>query len=93
MEKKIGAIFSAVAETDAPGLAVLVKRDGKTLFEHGYGVRELRTETKIDAHTNFRLASFTKQFTAMAIMLLVHDRKLRYDMALTEVFPDFPYYG
>jgi len=39
------------------------------------------------------LASCSKQFTAMAIMLLVHDGKLRYDQKLTDVFPDFPAYG
>ena len=49
--------------------------------------------TKIDAVTDFRLASFTKQFTAMAVMLLVHDGKLRYDQPLTEIFPDFPEYA
>ena len=48
---------------------------------------------KIDQRTNFRLASFTKQFTAMAVMMLVHDGKLRYDQTLTEIFPDFPPYG
>ena len=45
---------------------------------------------KIDGTTDFRLASFTKQFTAMAVMLLVHDGKLRYDQPLTEIFPDLP---
>ena len=35
----------------------------------------------------------TKQFTAMAVMLLVHDGKLRYEDALTDVFPAFPAYG
>src|SRR3989440_12450856 len=87
---KINAVFSRVISSDAPGLAVLVRKNGSTVFEHGYGVRELRTKAKIDAHTNFRLASFTKQFTAMAIMLLVHDGKLRYDQTLTQLFPDFP---
>ena len=91
--KKIDAVFSRVTSSDAPGLAVLVRKNGSTVFERGYGVRELRTKAKIDAHTNFRLASFTKQFTAMAIMLLVHDGKLRYDETLTEIFPDFPAYG
>jgi len=76
-----------------PGFAVLVRKDGQTVFERGYGLRDLRTKAKIDARTNFRLASFTKQFTAMAIMLLVHDGKLRYDEKLTEIFPDFPEYG
>ncbi len=91
--KQADIIFSAVTQDHAPGLAVLVRKDGRTLFEKGYGVRDLRTNTKIGAQTNFRLASFTKQFTAAAIMLLVHDGKLRYDQSLTEVFPDFPSYG
>jgi len=91
--KKIDVVFSRVTSSDAPGLAVLVRKNGSTVFERGYGVRELRTKAQIDAHTNFRLASFTKQFTAMAIMLLVHDGKLRYDETLPEIFPDFPAYG
>lgn len=92
-EKKIDAIFSSMTSPDAPGLAVLVHQNGKTVFERGYGLRDLRTKSRIDAHTNFRLASFTKQFTAMAIMLLVRDGKLRYDQTVTEIFPDFPGYG
>jgi CubicO group peptidase (beta-lactamase class C family) len=93
MEKKIGAIFSGAISPDAPGVAVLVRKNGRAVFERGYGVRDLRTKTKIDAHSNFRLASSTKQFTAMAILLLVHDGKLRYDQTLAEFFPDFPAYG
>src|SRR5256885_11332099 len=74
-------------------LAALVRKNSRTVFERAYGVRDLRSKAKIDAHTNFRLASFTKQFTAMAIMLLVHDGKLRYDESLTNIFPEFPAYG
>jgi CubicO group peptidase (beta-lactamase class C family) len=85
--------FSGIASTDTPGFAVLVKKDGKIVFEKGYGVRDLRTKIATDAQTNFRLASFTKQFTAMAAMLLVHDGKLRYDESLTDIFPEFPAYG
>jgi CubicO group peptidase (beta-lactamase class C family) len=93
MDKKLDAIFSGMTSPDAPGLAVLVRSHAQTGFERGYGVRELRSKAKIDAHTNFRLASFTKQFTAMAIMLLAQAGKLRYDQTLTEIFPDFPAYG
>lgn len=93
LEKKVDALCSSVTSPDLPGLAVLARQNGKTVFERGYGVTDLRTNSKIDAHTNFRLASFTKQFTAMAIMLLVHDGKLRYDKTLAEIFPDFPAYG
>jgi CubicO group peptidase (beta-lactamase class C family) len=86
-------MFSPLADAQSPGVAVLVRKDGRTVFERGYGVRELRTFAKIDPQTNFRLASCSKQFTAMSIMLLVHDGKLRYDDKLSDVFPDFPAYG
>ena len=92
-DKKIDELFSGVTSPDLPGLAVRVRQNGKTVLERGYGVTDLRTKIKIDAHTNFRLASFTKQFTAMAIMVLVHDGKLRYDETLAKMFPDFPAYG
>lgn len=90
---QIDTIFKASKSHTAPGLAVLVIKDGKVAFERGYGVTDLRTNQKIDAGTNFRLASLTKQFTATAIMLLVHDGKLHYDDRLTDVLPEFPAYG
>ena len=91
---QLDAIFSKIVTApDQPGLAVMIRQNGRTFFEHGYGMRDLRSNLPIDAHTNFRLASCTKQFTAMAIMLLVHDDKLRYDETLTDIFPEFPAYG
>jgi CubicO group peptidase (beta-lactamase class C family) len=90
---QIDAIFSSLKSNNAPGAAVLVVRNGRTVFRHGYGVTDLHTRHKIDAHTNFRLASFTKQFTAACIMLLARDGKLHYDDHLTDFFPDFPAYG
>jgi len=91
--KQMDDAFSGMASADSPGFALLVKNNGHVVFEKGYGVRDLRSKTPIDARTNFRLASFTKQFTAMAIMLLVHDGPLRYEESLTDIFPEFPVYG
>jgi CubicO group peptidase (beta-lactamase class C family) len=93
MTSKIDALLIPLADAKSPGLAVLVRKDGQTVFSRGYGVRDLQTFAKIDSQTNFRLASCTKQFTATAIMLLLHDGKLRYEDKLTDVFPDFPAYG
>jgi CubicO group peptidase (beta-lactamase class C family) len=90
---QVDAIFAPLADAKSPGFAVLLRQGGKTTLQRGWGVRDLRTRAPIDARTDFRLASFTKQFTAMAVMLLVHDGKLRYDQRLTEIFPDFPAYG
>ena len=90
---KIDAIFNPLISRDSPGFAVGVMRNGQLIFSRGYGLADLSAKTPITAQTDFRLASITKQFTAMAVMLLVHDRKLRYDQTLTEIFPEFPAYG
>jgi CubicO group peptidase (beta-lactamase class C family) len=93
LKSSVDSILSGAVSENQPGVAALVKRDGKILLSKGYGLRRLGHKDQIDSQTNFRLASFTKQFTAMGIMLLVHDGKLRYDQSLTEIFPDFPAYG
>jgi CubicO group peptidase (beta-lactamase class C family) len=89
----VDSIFAPLANAESPGLAVLVRKNGKTVVQRGYGVRDLRTKAPIAGNTNFRLASLTKQFTAMAIMLLVHDGRVRYEDPITRFFPDFPEYG
>lgn len=90
---KIDSVFPSLKSGNAPGAAVLVVRNGQTVFRQGYGVTDLRTHHPIDSQTNFRLASFTKQFTAASIMLLVRDGKLHYEDHLADIFPEFPAYG
>ncbi|HKW18719.1 MAG TPA: serine hydrolase domain-containing protein [Terriglobales bacterium] len=92
--QQIDAILtSAGLKAGIPGAAILVIKDDKPVFERGYGVKDLNTPEKIDRRTNFRLASITKQFTAMAVMLLAHEHKLQYDQRPTDIFSDFPEYG
>jgi CubicO group peptidase (beta-lactamase class C family) len=90
---QIDALFSKFITPREPGCAVLVVKDDRAVFRKGYGVTHLRTFNAITPATNFRLASLTKQFTATAVMLLVHDGKLHFDDSLPNVFPDFPAYG
>ena len=89
----IDAIFAPLADAKSPGAAVLVLKGGHPFYERAFGVRDLKSLSKITDGTDFRLASMSKQFTAMCAMLLVHDRKLRYEDRLTDIFPDFPEYG
>jgi CubicO group peptidase (beta-lactamase class C family) len=90
---QIDAVFASLKSATAPGAAALVVHHGRIVFRRGYGVTDLHTLQKIDERTNFRLASFTKQFTAACIMLLARDGKLSYDDHLTHFFPEFPPYG
>ena len=89
----IEGIFAPLADAKSPGAAVLVLKDGRPFYERSFGVRDLKSFSKISDGTDFRLASMSKQFTAMAVMLLAHDRKLQYEDRLTDIFPDFPEYG
>src|SRR5262249_3436581 len=93
IESKVDSIFEPLVSPDSPGFAVGVMRNGKLFFARGYGLADLKSKMPITRQTNFRLASVTKQFTAMAVMLLVRDGKLHYDDTLTAIFPEFPQYG
>ena len=104
LDGKIDAVFQPLVTASSPGCAVLVIKDGKQIFKKGYGLADLggavdgdntqaHAKAAISDRTNFRLASFTKQFTAAAIMLLAKDGKLRYDDPLSRFFPEFPAYG
>ena len=91
--KQIDQVFRPLVAPGSPGLAVIVLKNGEAVFKQGYGLANLETRAAITPDTDFRLASFTKQFTATCIMLLVHDGKLSYDDTLTKIFPGFPAYG
>jgi CubicO group peptidase (beta-lactamase class C family) len=91
--KQMDNIFARLASANAPGGAVMIIDHGRIVFQHGYGVTDVKSRRPIDVHTNFRLASDTKQFTAMAVMLLVHDGKLHYEDRLADILPEFPAYA
>src|SRR5207247_6904175 len=73
IDKKIDAVFSGVTSPDAPGLAALVRKNSRTVFERAYGVRDLRSKAKTDAHTNLRLARFTQHITTIALQRTASD--------------------
>ena len=63
-----------------------LNQNDKIVFKKGYGVKELSSFEKIDPYTNFRLASVTKQFTAMSILLLAKNNKISLEDPLTKYF-------
>ena len=89
----IDEIFHAYNQPDVPGASVMVIRNGKILAAKSYGLADLETKTPCTPDTDFRLASVTKQFTAMAIMILADNGKLSLDDPITKFFPEFPAYG
>jgi len=90
---RMDALFKDFDHPNAPGASVMVIHKSKSIFAKGYGLADLVTKTPCTTNTNFRLASVTKQFTAMAILSLAERGKLRLDEKLTDFFPEFPGYG
>ena len=75
---------------DGPGEAILVARDGKILFSHGYGLADREKQIPATPETRFRIGSVTKQFTAAAILHLAQEGKLSIDDSLAKYFPAYP---
>ena len=73
-----------------PGAAVAVVRGGRVILVKGYGVADVEHRVPVTEHTVFELASVTKPFTAMAIMMLVQDGKLSLDARIADVVADLP---
>ena len=73
-----------------PGASVIVIRDGRVLYERAYGLATLSPATPATPGTDYRLASLTKEFTALSIMLLARDGKLRYDEPIDYLLPGLP---
>ena len=90
---QIESLFRDFSHPNAPGASVMVIHNGKPIFAKGFGLADLDKKTPCTTNTNFRLASVTKQFTAMAVLMLVERGKLSLDDRLTDAFPEFPAYG
>lgn len=76
-----------------PSASIIVIKNRKIELTKSYGYADLDNKILATPKTNYRIASVTKQFTAMAIMILINQDKLSYETKLTDIFPEFPKYG
>lgn len=89
----VDLLFDGWRGTSTPGCAVGVSRSGQPLLERAYGMANLETGTPNQTSTIFHAGSIAKQFTAMAVMLLVRDGKLALDDDVRKFIPELPDYG
>ena len=83
-------LYSSLKGKEAPGIALLVARDGKILYKKGFGYADVKNKTSITPDTKFRIGSVTKQFTAAAILKLQENHLLSVNDKLSKFIPDFP---
>lgn len=77
----------------APGAAVRVVYQGERLHSKEYGLANIHDDKPVTPDTRFLLASLTKPFTALAVMMLVDQGDLSYEQRLSEFFPQFRDYA
>lgn len=87
---RLDALVAAEVPADGPGAAVIVVQDGQVLLRKGYGKADLERDVPVSPEMVFRIGSITKQFTAVAVLQLVRDGKVRLDDPLSRFVPDFP---
>ncbi len=90
---RIDAVMAEVYKPGDPGAAIIVRKDGRTIFRKGYGMADLELGVPVDPGMVFRLGSITKQFTAVAVLLLAQEGQLGLQDEITKFLPDYPTQG
>ena len=90
LRSQIDQILREAYPENEPGVAAIVVDGGKTILRSGYGLADLEHGITIEPDMVFRLGSMTKQFTAVAVMILAEEGKLSLDDDFTQHLPDYP---
>ena len=89
----VDEIFSDLTKPGSPGCALAVARDGKIIYENGYGLANIEENVAIMPQTVFDIGSTSKQFTAASILLLEKQGKLAINDDVRKYIPELPNYG
>jgi CubicO group peptidase (beta-lactamase class C family) len=89
---KVDELFSEWNNSDSPGLALAIIKDGETVYKRGYGIANLEYNVPLSSSSVFDIASTSKQFTAMCIALLARQGKISLDDEIQTYISEIPKY-
>lgn len=72
---------------------VLVAKSGSIIYQKSFGYKDYFSGEELDTNSVFYMASVSKQFTAMGILILTEQKKISLDDTLRNFFPQLPYYN
>lgn len=93
LDGKIDAVFADINMPQHPGAALLVIDHDAIVYRKCYGLADVEARRPVTPDTSFYLASISKPFTALAIMVLAEDGRLSYEDRLPTFFPQIPSWG
>src|ERR1700694_2142425 len=82
------ATTEVLAKSGAPSASIAVVKDGKIVYEHGYGMAKIDPATPATSQMRYSIGSISKQFTASAILMLAEEGKLSLDDKVARWLPD-----
>jgi CubicO group peptidase (beta-lactamase class C family) len=88
--KLIDELISTYAEYGKFNGAVLVAKEGEIIYKKGFGFANVEWDILNDTDTKFRLASVSKQFTAMLTVQLFAEKNFDLDTPISTYLPDYP---
>ncbi|MCV9926519.1 serine hydrolase [Flavobacterium sp. LS1R49] len=86
---KIDKLISQYSKYDQFNGTVLVAENGNIIYKKGFGLANMEWKIPNEPNTKFRLGSITKQFTALLILQLVEQGKLKLDVPISTYLPDY----
>lgn len=89
--RQLDELFSTIAEKNNWSGNILILEEGNPFYQNAIGMANLATAEKLSPESVFDLASVSKAFTAMGVMILQERGKLDYTDKVESFFPDFPY--
>jgi len=92
-QQQLDSLFRVLQKRKGFNGTVLITQYNKVIYKGAFGYADFSKKDTLTTHNSFQLASVSKQFTAMAIMMLQEAGKLKYDDEVQRFFPDFPYEG
>jgi CubicO group peptidase (beta-lactamase class C family) len=93
LSRWVDSVFAPYDRRNGPGCSVGIVQRDSLVYSRGFGEAVLLTHVKNTPTTSFYLASLSKQFTAMAILLLQEDHKLSLDDDIRRWVPEVPRLG
>ncbi len=90
IEAAIDAIFNQAYPANSPGATVLISKDDKVIYRKAFGMANLELNVQMKPENVLQLASITKQFTSVSILILMEQGKLSLQDPLSKYIADFP---
>ncbi|WP_299225029.1 serine hydrolase [uncultured Psychroserpens sp.] len=93
LETEIDSYIGDIYNSETPSLSILVAKDGKAIYSKAFGMANLELDVAARPNSVYEIGSITKQFTAVAILMLEEQGQLKITDDISKYIPDYPTNG